>query len=270
MSWTRQRRPDFAEAIDYRVCEKLQGTGSGVQGSGRAVADWREIETNSIVGCIFSNELVDAFPVHLVRFERGEWSELFVTAQSDEFKLAPGPVSFPIHPSSFIPHPLPDGYTTEVHLAALDWLGEMARILKRGFLVTIDYGYLEAEYYAPHRAAGTLLCYHEHRSNNQPLERVGEQDITAHVNFGALTFMGTALGLDFTGFTDQSHFLMGIGREEIERIISANPGKPDRLRRQLQTLLNPADMGRTFKVLVQHKAVEAPKLSGLRYGRRKP
>jgi SAM-dependent MidA family methyltransferase len=150
--------------------------------------------------------------------------------------------------------PFPDGYTTEVSFKAFDWLDHMARVLKRGFLITIDYGYNETEYYAPHRTDGTLTCYHRHTTNNEPLDRVGEQDITAHVNFTWLISWGEQIGLHQRQFTDQTHFLMDVGKDEIERIISANPGKPDRLRQQLQTLLHPGGMGRAFKVLIQQKS----------------
>ena len=256
MCWARERRPDFAEAIDYRVCER--GKRSVVSGQWSAFSDWREIPDGAVTGCIFSNELVDAFPVHLVRRVNGDWKELYVDWREEAFQWTVGALGFPMEslPMTLREFPFPDGYTTEVHLAAVDWLSHMARILSRGFLMTVDYGYLDAKYYAPYRSNGTLLCYHKHQTNTEPLERVGEQDITAHVNFGALVLMGTALGLDFTGLTDQTRFIMGIGQSEIERIVNAKPGQPDTTRQQLQTLLNPADMGRTFKVLVQQKGIE--------------
>lgn len=261
MRWAREQRPDFAEAIDYWTCER--GDRSAVGGQRSAFSDWREIPDGAVTGCIFSNELVDALPVNLVRREGGEWKELFVDWVGDAFEYVAGGLSFPKErlPLTLRGLPFPDGYTTEVHLAAVDWLTHMVRILSRGFLLTIDYGYMEESYYAPHRSKGTLLCYHQHRSNTEPLNRAGEQDITAHVNFGALVTVGTGLGLDFASFADQAHFLMRVGKQEIERIITANPGKPDKTRQQLKMLLNPADMGRTFKVLVQQKGMTGAKVS---------
>jgi SAM-dependent MidA family methyltransferase len=112
-----------------------------------------------------------------------------------------------------------------------------------------------------------LLCYHKHRANNEPLERVGEQDITAHVDFTSLVRHGERVGLCRVGFTDQSGFIIGIGQLEVERIVNTNPGKPDKTRQQLQTLLHPGDLGRTFKVLVQQKGTTGAKLSGLKFPR---
>jgi SAM-dependent MidA family methyltransferase len=225
--------------------------------------------SDSVVGCIFSNELVDSFPVHRIRRENGAWRELYVDVKDDQFSFQSQPLSFPPGdlPSPLRYGPYPDGYTTEVNFAAFDWLEQMARILKRGVLLTIDYGYEDADYYAPHRTDGTLLCYHRHRTNCNPLDHVGEQDITAHVNFTRLTAWGQQIGLELRRFTDQSNFLVDSCREEIERIVNANPGQPDKARPQLQTLLHPGGMGRAFKVLVQEKRIGAAKLSGLKYTR---
>jgi len=270
LAWARQRRPDFADAVEYWICDSNAASVSPVSTQRKSFTTWYDIPNWSVVGCIFSNELVDALPVHRIRrTSPSEWKEFYVTFGERGWVWELGPPSFSIDclPLTLREFPYPPGYMTEVHLAALDWVREMARILKRGFLLTIDYGYTEAEYYAPHRPNGTLRCYHRHEVNTEPLERVGEQDITAHVNFGALITQGIPLGLDFTGLIDQSRFLMGIGQDEIERIVNARPGQPDKARRQLQMLLNPADMGRAFKVLIQHKGVDAPRLSGLRYAR---
>lgn len=279
VEWARERRPDFAEAMRYWTCER------GAKDESDAFSNWDEIETGSVTGCIFSNELVDSLPVHLIRrgFASGrtygfqnpsvpnprDWQELYVNFFNGEWVIENSPFSFDpdLLPFTLREFPYPVGYTTEVHIVAIEWLNQMARILRQGFLLTIDYGFIEEKYYAPHRKDGTLLCYHQHEANRSPLERVGEQDITAHVNFGALVRQGIILGLDELGFTDQSRFLMGIGKEEIARIVNANPGKLDPMRQQLQTLLNPADMGRTFKVLIQQKGVSSAKLSGLQYGR---
>jgi SAM-dependent MidA family methyltransferase len=131
-------------------------------------------------------------------------------------------------------------------------------------VLTIDYGYLAEDYYAPHRKAGTLLCYHQHRSSNDPLSRIGEQDITAHINFTALAERGAAAGLPPLGFCDQSRFVAGLlekgGADFLAKLVPKATA-------QLKTLLHPELMGQTFNVLVQHRDVEDAHLSGLKFAR---
>jgi SAM-dependent MidA family methyltransferase len=162
--------------------------------------------------------------------------------------------------------PLPDieGYTTEVHLNARRWMRRMADALEHGFVVTIDYGYAAEDYYAPHRKDGTLLCYHQHQVSHDPLARVGEQDITAHVNFTALADEGAAHGLKTLGFTDQSRFLTGLLEQAGEALLAKLGTKATA---QLKTLLHPELMGRTFKVLVQQRGMDGTRLSGLKFAR---
>jgi SAM-dependent MidA family methyltransferase len=146
-----------------------------------------------------------------------------------------------------------EGYRTEVNLRALDWLTDVAKRLKRGWIVTIDYGYERPEYFAPHHRDGTLLCYHQHTKSANPYAHVGEQDITAHVEFTSFIEHGKRLGLEPVLFTDQSHYLLQIGESEIAEIVERTAGQPSKERAAIQQLLHPEMMGRTFKVLVQRK-----------------
>jgi len=148
-----------------------------------------------------------------------------------------------------------EGYRTEVNLRALDWLSDVATRLKRGWIVTIDYGYERHEYFAPHHRAGTLMCYCEHAKSANPYANVGEQDITAHVEFTSLIEHGKKLGLEPVLFTDQSHYLLQIGESEITEIVERTAGQPSQERAAIHQLTHPALMGRTFKVLVQRKAI---------------
>src|SRR5262249_54366720 len=115
--------------------------------------------------------------------------------------------------------------------------------------------------YRPDRRNGTFLCYFRHSVNDDPYERVGEQDMTAHVDFSSLAEEGEAHGLSVTGFTNQMSFLMGLGVEQM--IGDMEPESPG-FRAALH-LLNPNGMGGTFKVLVQHKGIEQPRLDGLTF-----
>jgi len=244
---------------------------------------------DSIIGCVFSNEFLDALPVHLVQVKEGAWQEVYVRIadpspepsppkgegqRERDLQLHPsplwgedkgegelhfeevlGPLSTP-RLAEYL-HDLPaqhmEGYRTEVNLRALDWLADVAQRLKRGWIVTIDYGYERHEYFAPHHRDGTLLCYHQHTKSANPYAHVGEQDITAHVEFTAFIEHGKKLGLEPVLFTDQSHYLLQIGEAEIAGIVERTAGQPSKERAAIHQLLHPEMMGRTFKVLVQKK-----------------
>jgi SAM-dependent MidA family methyltransferase len=207
---------------------------------------------DSIVGCVFSNEFLDALPVHLVHVQDGTWQEVYVSADLQEVL---GPLSTPRLAEYLrdLPIQYMEGYRSEVNLRALDWLAEVARRLTRGWIVTIDYGYERNEYFAPHHSDGTLQCYHQHVKSANPYANIGEQDITAHVEFTSLMEHGKKHGLETVLFTDQSHYLLQIGESEIAEIVERTAGQPSKERAAIHQLIHPELMGRTFKVLVQKK-----------------
>ena len=154
------------------------------------------------------------------------------------------------------------GYETEVNLSALKWIDHLADKLERGYLLTVDYGFPREEYYAAHRATGTLQTRAEHRLLASPFDNIGGSDITAHVEWTSLVERGEADGLRLTGFTDQYHFLAGI--------ISGGPELDfaEQARRALQTLLHPEMLGRSFKMLGLAKNVDpAVALSAFKFAR---
>lgn len=219
---------------------------------------YRIVETgdplpDSIEGCVFSNEFLDALPVHVVQVIKGTWQEIYVDA---DFKESPGPLSTQRLAEflSDLPVQHMEGYRTEVNLCALDWLADVARRLKRGWIITIDYGHERHEYFAPHHRDGTLICYHQHTKNANPYAHIGEQDITAHVEFTSLIEHGKELGLEPVLFTDQSHYLLHIGESEITEIVERTAGQLSKERAAIHQLVHPELMGRSFKVLVQRKA----------------
>lgn len=170
--------------------------------------------------------------------------EVYVTADFIE-KL--GPLSDPRLPR------LPDGYRSEINLRALDWLDDVVRRLaESAYIVTIDYGFDRAEYFAPHHKDGHLQCYHRHTKNADPYQHIGEQDITAHVEFRSLIERGEQLALETVLFTDQTHFLLQAGEAKIAEIIRNTAGTLSPERNAVHQLLH-STMGSAFKVLVQRK-----------------
>jgi len=208
-------------------------------------------------GVIFSNELLDAMPVQRFGWDAAQraWFEWGVAVEGDRFAWAKIPHSaLPIPHSDFPSSPellavLPDGYTIETCSAAENWWREAAGVLAGGKLMTIDYGLTAGELFSPARSRGTLRAYHRHRAGDDLLADVGEQDLTAHVNFSTLQSAGEAAGLKTESLQTQSQFLV-----QILAKAGLSLGEWTSARaRQLQTLTHPEHLGRAFRVLVQSK-----------------
>ncbi|NJC88647.1 MAG: hypothetical protein FIB02_08975 [Desulfuromonas sp.] len=218
-------------------------------------------------GCFLSNELVDAFPVHVVEKQSGELREVYVAARADgtfgEELRGPSTPALTEHFKWLGVAPV-EGNRAEANLAAPVWMRQVGERIGRGFVITIDYGYPAAELYALHRRTGTLLCYRQHQADDDPYTAVGEKDITTHVDFTALQQAGDEAGLTTLWFGEQYRFLLGLGFfEELLRLQAccADEREARALRMTLKNLILPEQgMGETFKVLVQGKGVGAPAL----------
>lgn len=288
LQYLQQQYPDFFQVIDYVIVEKSptlrlqqqQRLRSQTNLSNSAIrwCTWEEMPLNFIVGCCFSNELVDAFPVHQVVLIEGELREVYVTLTANpatpdtmQFAEVLGELSTPRLKEYFalIGIPLlssnyPEGYRTEVNLAALNWLETVADRLQKGYLLTIDYGYPATRYYSPVRSEGTLQCYYQHSYHNNPYFYVGYQDITAHVDFTALERQGDRCGLQQVGLIQQGLFLMALGLGDRIAALShtdlSQPGQSLQTvlarREALHSLANPMGLG-NFNVLIQSKGLGA-------------
>jgi SAM-dependent MidA family methyltransferase len=160
------------------------------------------------------------------------------------------PSAFSLQPSA-LESVLPDGYTIETCPAAESWWREAAGILEHGKLMTIDYGLTSDELFLPRRPRGTLRAYFRHHAGDDILANVGEQDLTAHVNFSAIQAVGESVGLRTEMFSMQSQFLTRI-LEKASKDNSLGEWTPARAR-QFQTLTHPEHLGRAFRVLVQSR-----------------
>lgn len=204
------------------------------------------------------NELPDAMPVHLVRWDGSEWQELFVTAEaSGRLQLSPGPPSASLAlPIARLPVNLQPGHILEVNLAAEEWLRHLACARFHGQVVIADYGLDQEEFWAPERAGGTLRRYHQHQMDDRVLEDLGECDLTAHVNFSRLMEVAGAEGLKLQAYEHQGRWL---GRLAMPWLASLEGRRQDgatkALLRQFQSLTHPSIMGRSFRVLVLEKNV---------------
>jgi SAM-dependent MidA family methyltransferase len=225
-----------------------------------------------MIGVVQTNEFVDALPVHRVRSEDGALREAFVRwdAHRDSFVEAWSAPSTPalkryIAESAIT---LADGQVAEIALAALDWIAAVARRLARGYVVTIDYGDSAPALYRPGRfPEGSLMCYYRHTANREPFRHVGDQDMTAHVDFSALERAGRGAGLVTFGLTTQAAFLSSLGLGEMLYAATQRATDPFRYideRNAVVRLIEPSAMGRN-RVLIQGKAVPTePPVRGLR------
>ncbi|MEG4840086.1 class I SAM-dependent methyltransferase [Microcoleus sp. B9-D4] len=272
--------PDLFHILEYIIIELspvLQAEQRQTLADIKCVkwCNWDEIVNNSIVGCFFSNELVDALPVHQFILEEGQFKEIYVAAETPQneqeeinFVEVVGEVSTPkigeyldLVSINLSASAYGDGYRSEVNLAALDWMSTVAQKLQRGYLLTIDYGYPAHRYYNPRRREGTLQCYYRHRYHNNTYINVGRQDLTAHVNFTALERQGELCGLDVVGFTQQALFLMALGLGDRIASLSTNDAEVLdvatflRRREALHQLIDPMGLG-GFGVLVQCKGLK--------------
>lgn len=228
---------------------------------------WCKEEDWSITsGCFLSNELVDAFPVHLVEHHPDGLREVYVVGRDGLLgeELRPANDARLTAYFDWLGCRPVEGNRAEVNLTAPDWLRQVGRRIERGFVLTIDYGYPSAELYALHRREGTLMCYHQHQADDNPYTKIGEKDITAHIDFSALQLAGNEVGLASLWFGEQYRFLLGLGFiEELVRMEAAavDESEARALRLTLKNLIMPdGGMGETFKVLVQGKGVGSPTL----------
>jgi SAM-dependent MidA family methyltransferase len=217
-------------------------------------------------GCLYSNELIDALPVHRVIMTADGLQEIYVASRKDDFCDETGPISTPAIKEYLarIAIELQPGQQAEINLAAPAWLASASWALREGFILTVDYGFPATELFAPHRTRGTLLCYHRHQTEENPYIRLGSQDITAHVDFTTLMKVGEEQGLRTEWFGEQYRFLLSAGIvEEIEDVERSNATDEQKLklRLALKKLIMPeGGMGDTFRVLIQSKGVESVQL----------
>jgi SAM-dependent MidA family methyltransferase len=220
-------------------------------------------------GCVLAVELFDALPVHRVRRRAGELVEVLVGVdERDALVEIEGPASPDvIELATRYGAAAQEGMEAEVAPTLARQFDLMESVLERGVMLIVDYGDRAPELYSAARAHGTLLAYHRHQTNQQYLQRVGQQDLTAHVNFSALEDCARQRGLTVLGLTTQDRFLIGNGiLGAFEQTEPTRLQDPQRARERLRALqlIHPSGMGRVFKVLLLSKnCPQPPALSGL-------
>lgn len=215
--------------------------------------EWSDTLPGGIRGCVFSNEFFDALPVRRYTRKSSELRELFVGQGILEVDGEPEiPIELPL---------LQDGAVVDISLEARRWIRRIGQSIEQGYHLAIDYGYLADELFA--RTAGTLMCYRNHRADEDPYCDIGLKDLTAHVNFSDLISEGAEAGLEQANLCSQREFLIDLGLlETMERLaLAADAASVGRLQ-ALKNLLLPPMMGDRFKVLLQQKGNVSGRLPG--------
>lgn len=266
--FTRALRYAIVEPFD--INEKRQREKLSDFGNVRWTSSLEELP--AFEGIHLSNELLDAFPVDSLRWNGNDWEEACVGTNGSDFLWTARPIRDPslAEAASHLPRHLATGFRVEVNPGIGPWLRGLYGKLKRGVVLTVDYGQAGNDRYAPHRADGTLLAYRNHERFNDPLPLPGERDITAQIDFTALATSARETGFEILGYSDQHHFLVGAAEPWL-RAMGDLTAESDAARsdlRSLQTLLNPSTMGIQFKAIALGKGLpDQPPLGCFRYQR---
>ncbi|MEQ1835112.1 MAG: class I SAM-dependent methyltransferase [Candidatus Nitrotoga sp.] len=220
---------------------------------------WLDALPDSISGVLVANEVLDALPVHLVRWTDANIVERGVASKGENFvwqeRLLESSMLLEIAQQIKVP----DDTLSDVSLAARGLVSSLSERLHQGVLLFIDYGFGAREYYHPQRTQGTLMCHYRHHAHDDPFFLPGLQDITAHVDFTAVAEAAIDAGLHLYGYTTQAYFLINGGITDLlaetdaENICDYLP-----LSAQLQKLTSPAEMGELFKIIALGKGVNMP------------
>ena len=265
----RENHPDLYLKTDYVMSEispaAIQAAKEKLQGHDERVR-WTDsplkIMEDGFCGVVITNEFLDSLPFHRLKSDRGEIREIFLSLRDGKIEeVLRDPETEGVY--EFSKRYLDEyvqGEEAEACLLAAKWLAEVGTALQKGFVLSIDYGSLAPELYSPERRKGTYRCFYRHELSTDPYIRIGEQDITANVNFSELMRVGDSLDLGTVKYTTQGQFLIDWGILEIFKTYDKPQNQKDRL--AAKTLFMPEFMGRRFKILLQAKGFSTGSLSG--------
>lgn len=256
---------DFYKNINYIIIEpgpkSIHVQKNNIEKFKDKVTYYKDIkELPKFEGCFLSNELLDAFSVHLIEKHDKEFKEVGVVYKEGLFQEKLIEIKQDTLLEKYIkeniPENLPDKYRTEVNLNINSWLESVSEKLIRGFVFTIDYGYTRNEFFNISRNRGTLLCYREHQVNENYLENPGNQDITSHVNFSDVKDWGEFYNLNTVGYVEQWAFLGGLDFEETYLKLFKKIDPFSKELNAIKMLIMPHCMGATHKVIIQKKNID--------------
>jgi len=273
--------PECRAALEYRLVEtnphrRAQSLAGFAEGGLGDLVRGEEIPSGAnpapITGVVIANEVADAFAAHRLIWREGRLREGWVIWSDDGFAEEEqdlSPEATATDPEGMLREngiTLDEGDRIEISPAAAAWFASVARGLRRGYAIVIDYGYPAAELYRAHRLAGTVRAHREHTVSDDPFAHVGEQDLTAHVDFSALRQAGEEAGLTFAGQTNQGAFLASLKMGDLLVALGKDPqtALPEYLAAQaaILRLIDPGGMGRFGVLIMARDAPVSPPLKG--------
>ena len=262
--YAKHHMPELSQAMEYSAYDKLP-----VPNAHFPVEPLENIKRQE-AGCIISNELVDALSANRFIISNGRVSELYVGESDGELVEIPGKPSTPALEERLSPYldKLPDGYTGAVNLGIADWVDSIAKMMDRGYVITIDYGFESGELYNPDRRAGSIRSYYLHSAGYNPLDNVGEQDLTTDVDFTALESEFESHGFRKVGCLSQAAFLTNLGIDDwSEQLRVSGMPQRDKIANMagLRKLTEPSELG-NFRVYIHQRGVDDQPLAGLGAG----
>ena len=250
-SYSKSISLDFANSIQY----------IGVDRTLNKKTDFNSIKSNliplkNISGCIISNELIDSFPFHRFKIVNNEVKEIYVTIKNNKLiSILDQPSSKKINQKlSQLKFQLPNNFEGEIFLEIDNLFNSITQSLKKGFIVTVDYGEERENLYI-NQSRGTMQTYFKHTSGASPFQRIGEQDITANIDFSYLIEAGLLNQIRPVSLCSQKEFLEIFGiKKWIENIQNS---KLEQSKKQInliniKKLINNQGLG-NFKILIQEK-----------------
>ncbi len=222
---------DLSGSLQARQRERLAAYAGKVR--------WVSELPTQMWGVVIGNEVLDAMPVQMLARVNGVWHERGVAIHGNTLVHADQATG--LRP----PLEVAGGhdYLTEIHLQAEGFVRTLADRLQAGAVFLLDYGFPEHEYYHSQRSMGTVMCHRGHLADADPLQEVGNKDITAHVNFSGIALAGQEAGLQVLGYTSQARFLLNCG------VLEGMEAAPLGERALVQKLINEHEMGELFKVI---------------------
>ena len=211
-----------------------------------------------INGVVIANEVLDAMPVHqFIQTKDGLFERYVGVDEQDNLITFDKPLEDKkrhLQIAEKIPKEVTP-YLSEINPFMAGWTLSCSHVIAKGMLLVIDYGFPQQEYYHPDRSTGTLMCHHQHKSHTNPLLHVGEQDITAHVDFTALAEAGLKAGFEVVGYTNQGSFLLA---NHILQFLSklADGSKKVKETQAIKQLIQENEMGELFKVMALTKNID--------------
>ncbi len=249
----REKHPELAARVSFILVERgrkdLTTAVRRLTAFGVPVTAHTEIgKLPPFAGVLYSNELLDALPIHLLEGREGKVFEIFVDEAGREVRgpLSVAELQAPAEAMAGILH---DGERHAVGLEAKAWLTSAASRVEEGYIVTIDYG----KRFAP-GTANPPRAFHRHAVETELTREPGAQDLTASVDFEALIGAGYAANLGLESFESMSKFLIDGGLLSWLEAAAGDDSAAYRERAKLKTLIHPEGMGEVFKVLIQRKA----------------